>query len=133
VPVLPSDLSGKTFSRVFGTNTSALELFILKRKLMGPCWLVIKNCRESSPKASWCKIEVTVDDQKSIKVDDKGTENPPFSVMSISVKTTLNPKQNMNEIVALSAVIHPSGLLSQTSVVLSGTESSLHLSVFSCS
>jgi len=109
VPTLPSELTGKTFSRIFGTNTSPLELFIMKRKLMGPCWLVIENCVESSVKSSWCKIEVSVESQKSVKVDDKATENPPLTVMSLSVKTIMNQKQNVNEIVALSAVVHSSG------------------------
>ena len=26
-----------------GTNTSAFELLVLKRKIMGPCWIQIKN------------------------------------------------------------------------------------------
>lgn len=26
-----------------GTNTSAFELLVLKRKIMGPCWLQIKK------------------------------------------------------------------------------------------
>jgi DNA polymerase alpha subunit A len=30
-------------ARIFGTNTTAFELLALKRKIMGPCWLVIKN------------------------------------------------------------------------------------------
>jgi DNA polymerase alpha subunit A len=30
-------------ARIFGTNTSAFELFVLKRKIMGPCWLAITN------------------------------------------------------------------------------------------
>jgi DNA polymerase alpha subunit A len=29
--------------RIFGTNTNAFELLVLKRKIMGPCWLQIKN------------------------------------------------------------------------------------------
>ena len=37
------ELKGRTFSHVFGTNTSAFELFVLKRKVMGPCWLEIKD------------------------------------------------------------------------------------------
>ncbi len=37
-PALPRDLQGKTFSHAFGTNSSCLELFMLKRKLMGPGW-----------------------------------------------------------------------------------------------
>jgi DNA polymerase alpha subunit A len=46
------DLSGKTFSRVFGTNTSALEHFIIKRRMMGPCWLEIKSLVPSDKKVS---------------------------------------------------------------------------------
>ena len=42
-PSLPADLKGKTFSHVFGAQTNALELFLLKRKIMGPCWLKISN------------------------------------------------------------------------------------------
>ena len=29
---------GKTFSHAFGSQASPLELFLLKRDLMGPCW-----------------------------------------------------------------------------------------------
>ena len=42
-PELPLDLKGRTFSHVLGTNTSAFELFVLKRKIMGPCWLDVKG------------------------------------------------------------------------------------------
>ena len=40
---MESESSGKTFARVFGTSTSAFELLVLKRKIMGPCWLQIKK------------------------------------------------------------------------------------------
>jgi DNA polymerase alpha subunit A len=40
-PQLPSDLEGKTFSRIFGTSTALFERFVLDRKVMGPCWLQI--------------------------------------------------------------------------------------------
>lgn len=42
---LPQDLKGETFSHVFGTNTSSLELLLLSRKIKGPSWLEIKNPR----------------------------------------------------------------------------------------
>ena len=42
-PAIDSESSGKTFVRVFGANASAFELLVLKRKIMGPCWLQIKN------------------------------------------------------------------------------------------
>ena len=40
---LPSNLTGNTFECIFGANQSMLELFILKRKIKGPCWITIKN------------------------------------------------------------------------------------------
>ena len=42
-PALPADLAGETFCHVFGTNSSALELFILDRRIKGPCWLDISS------------------------------------------------------------------------------------------
>ena len=42
-PVLPSNAKSPNFSRVFGTNTSAFELLVLKRKIKGPCWLEVKK------------------------------------------------------------------------------------------
>ena len=53
-PALAKDISGETFSSVFGTKTSSLELFLLEQKIYGPCWLNIKNpglfshCRQCS-------------------------------------------------------------------------------------
>jgi hypothetical protein len=52
VPNLPADLKGETFSHVFGTNTSALEHFIIKRNLMGPAWLEIKHAKMSTSKVT---------------------------------------------------------------------------------
>lgn len=42
-PALPADLKGKTFDYVLGTTYTALELFIIKRKLFGPQWLLIEK------------------------------------------------------------------------------------------
>ena len=41
-PALPADTAGRSFKRVFGATQSCMELFLLKRDLMGPCWLKIK-------------------------------------------------------------------------------------------
>lgn len=48
-PEIPSSSKGKTFSHIFGTKTSALELFLLKRKLMGPSWVKVTGV-EKNPK-----------------------------------------------------------------------------------
>jgi DNA polymerase alpha subunit A len=44
-PPLPLDLKGKSFVKLFGTRTSAMELLLIKRKMKGPCWLSIDNPR----------------------------------------------------------------------------------------
>jgi DNA polymerase alpha subunit A len=46
------DCSGSTFSHVFGTNTTPFELLVLKRKIMGPCWLNVKGATLSSKSVS---------------------------------------------------------------------------------
>ena len=42
-PQISANVSSPNFARIFGTNTSAFELLVLKRKIMGPCWLQIKK------------------------------------------------------------------------------------------
>ncbi|KAI9204886.1 DNA polymerase family B-domain-containing protein [Polychytrium aggregatum] len=105
--------SGESFSHVFGSNTNPLELFILKRKLMGPCWIEITNPQISTPTVSWSKVEVTVEDQKHVAVmregegEDKAPrEIPPLVVMSMSLRTVMNHQKHANEIVALSCLVY---------------------------
>lgn len=40
-PEIDPKTEGATFSKIFGCKGGALELFLLKRKLMGPCWIKI--------------------------------------------------------------------------------------------
>ena len=35
------NVTGRTFSHIFGNNSSALELLLLERKMRGPSWLNI--------------------------------------------------------------------------------------------
>jgi DNA polymerase alpha subunit A len=42
-PQIPMNAESPNIARIFGTNTNAFELLVLKRKIMGPCWLQIKN------------------------------------------------------------------------------------------
>ncbi|RIA89475.1 DNA polymerase family B-domain-containing protein [Glomus cerebriforme] len=107
---LPKNLSGKTFSRAFGTNTSALELFTLKRKIKGPCWLEIKDAdvvQTSKASISWCKLELVVDDPKKVNVmkgpdSAEPTKSPSLTTMSLSLRTILNHQKQVNEIAAFS-------------------------------
>ena len=45
---------------VFGLEQNAVELFLLRHKLKGPCWLAIDGAQSSCSKMSWCKVEAQV-------------------------------------------------------------------------
>ncbi|XP_071994025.1 DNA polymerase alpha catalytic subunit [Engystomops pustulosus] len=105
LPQLPQDLKGETFSHVFGTNTSSLELFLLSRKIKGPSWLEIKSPQLNSQPISWCKVEAMVAKPDLVNVV-KHMPPPPIVTLSLSMKTIQNPKTHQNEIVALAALVH---------------------------
>ena len=110
--------TGPTFSHVFGTNTTAFELLALKRKIMGSCWLEIKGASLSTksvsqrictdlhtlipPKTSWCKIEFSVADPKNVnplsEESSSTKETPPLTIMSISLRTIVNLRENKTEL-----------------------------------
>ncbi|RWS15467.1 hypothetical protein B4U79_06198, partial [Dinothrombium tinctorium] len=101
---IPSNLEGKTFSCVFGTNQSYLERLLLDLKLKGPSWIKIKNPTFESVPMSWCKIEFSVKDfSKSISLcDDQSI--PPLTLLSLKLKTYNNPQTNQKEIIAISCL-----------------------------
>ncbi|KAL8832715.1 MAG: hypothetical protein Q9170_004777 [Blastenia crenularia] len=108
-PTLPIDLKGDTFSHAFGTNTGFFEQFVLWKRIMGPCWLQLDEA-DLSPinNASWCKFEVQVASPKSVSVltESDNLDAPPLTFMSISLRTTLNVKENKQEILVASARVY---------------------------
>uniref|UniRef100_A0A8D1KAH0 DNA polymerase alpha catalytic subunit n=1 Tax=Sus scrofa TaxID=9823 RepID=A0A8D1KAH0_PIG len=107
MPQLPQDLKGETFSHVFGTNTSSLELFLMNRKIKGPCWLEVKNPQLLNQPISWCKFEAMALKPDLVNVI-KDVGPPPLVVMSLSMKTMQNAKTHENEIIAVAALVHHS-------------------------
>lgn len=104
-PSLPSDLCGETFSHVFGTNTPSLEMFLLDRKIKGPCWMEIKLPQLPSPPVSWCKVEAVALSPSNV-APISGIATPPVVIMAIGLKTTINPKTHQNEIAMVSSLVH---------------------------
>jgi DNA polymerase alpha subunit A len=125
-PQVPAQAESPNISRMFGTSTSPFELLVLKRKIMGPCWLQIKKpildnkgvrtCLSclldqlnlTSNQVSWCKLEVTVSDPKDINpISDSDPElpkdTPPLTIMSLSVRSIVNHHDNKREIVCTSS------------------------------
>jgi DNA polymerase alpha subunit A len=117
---LSSDLTGETFSHVFGTNTSLFEQFVLWKNVMGPCWLKIDAADFGAlHNASWCKLEVQVSKPNSITVlsNSDNLDAPPMTLMSLSIRTTFNAKDNKQEILMASAMIYDNFSLSDTTPI----------------
>lgn len=121
-PEIPMNSSGSTFSHVFGTNTSAFELLVVKRKIMGPCWLEIKEAglsaksvrlydgseAETNEQTTWCKIEFSVASPKLVNPVSESDptapkEVPPMTMMSLSLRSIVNHRENKTEILCATA------------------------------
>eukprot|EP00043_Microstomoeca_roanoka_P012767 m.124092 g.124092 ORF g.124092 m.124092 type:complete len:1520 (+) comp15585_c0_seq2:94-4653(+) len=96
---------GKTFGHVFGNNVSPLERFLMKRNLMGPCWLRIRNVKPASSSISYCKLEVTIDSPKFVTKVEDPPPAPPLTVLSLRLQTVLNRKTQQNEILAIVGLV----------------------------
>ncbi|XP_058109892.1 DNA polymerase alpha catalytic subunit [Magnolia sinica] len=108
-PPLPLDLKGEHFFALLGSHSSALELFLVKRKIKGPSWLSVTNFVScpSPQRVSWCKFEITVDRPKDVLTLTSSKtvlEIPPVIVAAINLKTIIHEKHNGNEIVSASVI-----------------------------
>ncbi|TMW64739.1 hypothetical protein Poli38472_011619 [Pythium oligandrum] len=107
-PVPPSDIcsrGGQTFTRIAGAFTRPLENFLLRRKLLGPGWIEIKNVRKSTESPSFCSVEYETFNPKDVSaIQGLGLQPPPLTVMSLSLKTFCNPTTGKHEVVALSSI-----------------------------
>jgi DNA polymerase alpha subunit A len=83
-------------------------LLLIKRKIKGPSWLSISKflACPATQRVSWCKFEVTVDSPKDISVLMTSTtlEVPPVVVAAVNLKTIINEKHNVHEIVSASVI-----------------------------
>ncbi|XP_063922765.1 DNA polymerase alpha catalytic subunit isoform X2 [Zophobas morio] len=107
-PPVSKTAEGRTFSRVFGAESSYLEILLLDRKIKGPCWLDIANPAAVLNPVSWCKLEVNCTKVADISIAKDVTGRPPLVVSSINMRRTINPKTGSNEIVMLSCVTNVS-------------------------
>jgi DNA polymerase alpha subunit A len=116
---LPVDASGETYSRVFGTNTSIFEQFVMWKNIMGPCWLKIEDADFAAVNnASWCKLECAAPNPASITIvpDSEQLETPRLTLMSLSFRTQLNVKENKQEILIASARVYENVSLTDTTL-----------------
>ncbi|XP_054745886.1 DNA polymerase alpha catalytic subunit [Anastrepha obliqua] len=106
----PPNLKKKynSIAHIFGANSTALERFLLDRKIKGPSWLILKQFRTNPAPISWCNTDVSVSEPKSIMLadDPKPLPPPPLTLLTLNVRTALNPKTLKNEICMISMLVH---------------------------
>ncbi len=106
---------GDTYGKILNAGATTLETFILKRKLLGPCWIRLYDPTPVNAPSSWCKVECTIDNPKNIVradlVKDESKPplmqpSPPITSVTLKFKTVVNPTTNKSEIISVSAVCH---------------------------
>ncbi|GJQ12224.1 hypothetical protein GpartN1_g4015.t1 [Galdieria partita] len=104
---------GKTFSRIFGTTTTAMERLLLKKKLKGPGWLRLRNATIPSNMPCSLKCCLQVDSIEDIVPEGK-SEVPAeystaltFSLLCLSFVFLWNEETNLHEIVAVTGIFYP--------------------------
>jgi len=83
-----------------------LELFILKQRIKGPCWLTIKNPHKPSYRKTWCKQEIVIKNPKDCvcTIDDINRASPPLLSFAFSMKMTRS-QHNTQEIALISCIV----------------------------
>ncbi|XP_030562454.1 DNA polymerase alpha catalytic subunit [Drosophila novamexicana] len=99
-----------SIAHIFGASTNALERFLLERKIKGPCWLQISGFNVNPAPLSWCKTDVTVGEPKNVELVlvEQGKPAPPpaLVLLTLNVRTSMNPKTLKNEICMISMLTH---------------------------
>ena len=108
-PSLPlENRKHKTFTEVFGQHRSCLENLLLKRRIMGPCWLQIDNPISVLPgrRVTYCSEEFEIEGMKQIHTlsSDVHRPSPKLCLCSINLITELNAKRKTNEILGISVL-----------------------------
>ncbi|KAH8419158.1 hypothetical protein KR222_006936, partial [Zaprionus bogoriensis] len=98
-----------SIAHIFGSTTNALERFLLERKIKGPGWLQISGFNVNPAPISWCKMDLTVSEPKNVEVlleQGKPTPPPAITLLTLNVRTSMNPKTMRNEICMISMLTH---------------------------
>ena len=78
-------------------------MFLLSRKIKGPCWLRIKSYEQPNGfNITWSQLEVNCMKYKDIIVTEENMPAPPFKILSFSTKIILN--NNNTEILTIAGM-----------------------------
>ncbi|XP_050308740.1 DNA polymerase alpha catalytic subunit [Anthonomus grandis grandis] len=95
----------KTFSRIFGSDSSSIERFLINMKIKGPGWLEIKNPEFNKNPLSWCQIEVNCNSPNDVVKVNKNVPPPPLTVLTVNFRSHMNKPTNQSEILMITCVV----------------------------
>lgn len=106
-PGLKSAPEVECFRKVFNFQQSLTENFILNTKLKGPSWMHISKPIEKQSNLSWCPTMLSLKSIDQVKTPNVEAvfDDPPLTVMSLSVKTVVNETKHYNEILSISCCV----------------------------
>ncbi|OXU31527.1 hypothetical protein TSAR_014281 [Trichomalopsis sarcophagae] len=108
-PALDSDYSGPAIQAIFGTNVTAIELFLIEKNIKGPCWMDVKiSPFASSNLSSWCKFEINCTRMEDISVTHHQQIGPsitPIAVAALSIQVSLDEKLQKYDIASVGIAI----------------------------
>lgn len=102
--------NGRHYAHVFGLNVGAVETLLVRRRIMGPCWLQLQNAVVRAPSPSnvtWNGAEIDVAFKDVSPAADCATAlpEPPLTAAAIDVKTVVGARSKSHEIVAANILI----------------------------
>lgn len=96
----------KSFSQIFGNDSSSLERLLLDAKLKGPCWLDVKIPEFNNNPLSWCTYEVHCASVSNLVKVETDISPPPLAIATVNFRFHVNSRTNQNEITMATCVAH---------------------------
>lgn len=90
-------------------------MFLLSRKIKGPCWLRIKSHEQTNFNVTWSQLEVNCLKYKEIVVAEENKPSPTFKILSFSTKTINN--NGVNEILSIAGMMKDNYTIDEDSII----------------
>ena len=102
LPILEVDFEGVAYNGIIGGTYKPTELFLIKNKIMGPCWLEISDFKVSRQKElTHCDIEARVESRYDVQTIGQIMEVPKFKAVSLSLIREKDGNGNIKVIAGL--------------------------------
>src|ERR1700761_2847365 len=90
-PQISPDINSPNIAKIMGTNTSAFELLVLKRKIMGPCWLKIRQAELTHKNVSHNLLPGYISQQQGVSCHGAKLKSPSTTARRSIPFLTMTP------------------------------------------